>query len=159
MVVPPLCKVMDRKLNYKKLAPEPFVAQTALEHAINTTSGFEPTLLEFVRLRASQMNGCHFCIAMHTLELQKHHETADRISQLTDWRNTAIYTQRERAALAWAEAVTNIQDGHAPDAIFDQAREHFSEAEIVNLTWAIASINAWNRMAIAFQAEYKPEKL
>jgi AhpD family alkylhydroperoxidase len=109
-------------------------------------------LQEFVRLRVSEMNGCEYCIHAHTKELQKHNETPERIAGLSVWRGSELYTQRERAALAWAEAVTNIQDGHAPDAIYDAVRAHFNEVETVNLTLTIATINAWNRWAIALGA-------
>lgn len=145
----------DRKLNYVKTSPEPYKRMSALGHYLAAESGLEQTLLEFVKLRASLLNGCHFCIDMHTAELKKIHETPDRIASLADWRNTDIYTQRERAALAFAEAITNIQDGHVPDAVFDAVREHFTEKETVDLAWAIAQINAWNRMGIIFQPEFR----
>ena len=143
---------MEPRLKYPELAPEGYAAMRALEHYLNTGTGLESTLQEFVRLLASELNGCEYCTHLHTAQLKKHNETEDRIAGVMGWRASDIYTQRERAALAWTEAVTNIQDGHAPDAVFEQVHEHFSETEIVNLTWAIASINAWNRMAIAFQA-------
>jgi len=142
----------ERKLNYVKISPEPYKLMSALGHYLTAESGLEQTLLEFVKLRASLLNGCHFCIELHTGELKKIHETADRIAGLSGWRNTDIYTQRERAALAFAEAVTNIQEG-MPDAVFAAVREHFTEKEMVDLTWAIAQINAWNRMGITFQPE------
>jgi AhpD family alkylhydroperoxidase len=106
-------------------------------------------LLDMVRLRASLMNGCEYCIALHTAELKKQHEPEERIAGLGDWRGSSAYTQRERAALAWTEAVTNIQDGHAPDAVYDEVRAHFSDVETANLTLAITTINAWNRLAIS----------
>jgi AhpD family alkylhydroperoxidase len=126
----------------------------ALEHYINTGTGLEPVLLDMVRLRASLMNGCEYCIQLHTTELKKLHEPEERIAGLSDWRGAGAgsggaYTQRERAALAWTEAVTNIQDGHAPDEVYAQVREHFSEVETVNLTLTITTINAWNRLAIS----------
>jgi AhpD family alkylhydroperoxidase len=144
----------ERKLNYVKVAPEAFKRMSELGHYINTQTGIENSILEFVKLRSSQLNGCHFCIDMHTHELQKQNETPGRIAGLADWRNSDLYTQRERAALAFAEAITNIQDGHVPSPVFDAVREHFSEKETVDLAWAIAQINAWNRMAITFQPEF-----
>ncbi len=95
---------------------------------------------------------------MHIHELKKLNETPERIAGLADWRNSDLYTQRERAALAFAEAITNIQDGHVPDPVFDAVREHFSEKETVDLAWAIAQINAWNRMGITFQPEFREPK-
>ena len=138
----------EPRLKYGQLAPEGLAKMTALEHYLNTGSGLEPVLLGFVRLRASLMNGCEFCIKMHTAELKKLHEPEERIAGLADWRGSGAYTQRERAALGWCEALTDIQDGHAPDAVYDEVRTHFSEAETVNLTLAITNINAWNRLAI-----------
>ena len=140
---------MAARLEYGKLAPEGLERMRALEHYLNTASGLEPVLLDLVRLRASLMNGCEYCIALHTAELKKQHEPEERIAGLGDWRGSSAYTQRERAALAWTEAVTNIQDGHAPDAVYDEVRAHFSDVETANLTLAITTINAWNRLAIS----------
>ena len=145
---------MAGRLEYGKLAPEGLARMRALEHYLNTESRREPVLLDLVRLRASVMNGCEYCIQLHTAELKKLHEPEERIAGLADWRGagaetSGAYTQRERAALAWTEAVTDIQDGHAPDAVYAQVREHFSEVETVNLTLVITTINAWNRLAIA----------
>jgi AhpD family alkylhydroperoxidase len=140
---------MAARVEYAKVAREGFAAMRALGHAVNTASGLEMVLLELVRLLASELNGCHFCIEMHTAELKKLHEPAGRIAGVLEWRGSDAYTQRERAALAWTEAVTNIQEGHAADAVYAQVREHFSEAETANLTLAITTINAWNRLEIA----------
>ena len=140
---------MAARLEYGKLAPEGLEKMRALEHYLNAASGLERVLLDLVRLRASLMNGCEYCIALHTAELKKQNEPEERIQGLMDWRGSGAYTQRERAALAWTEAVTNIQDGHAPDAVYDEVRAHFSDVETVNLTLAITTINAWNRLAIS----------
>jgi AhpD family alkylhydroperoxidase len=140
---------MAARLHFYKLAPEGMAHMTALGHYLNTEAGLEPVLLDLVRLRASLMNGCEYCIQLHTAELKKAHEPEERIAGLSDWRGSSAYTQRERAALAWTEAVTDIQDGHAPDEAYAQVREHFSDVETVNLTLAITTINAWNRLAIA----------
>jgi AhpD family alkylhydroperoxidase len=140
---------MAARLKYGQLVPEGLAKMTALEHYLNAESGLEAVLMEMVRLRASLMNGCEYCIRLHTAELKKHNETTERIAALADWRNADLYTQRERAALAWAEAITNIQDGHAPDVVYDEVRMHFNEAETVNLTLVITTINAWNRIAIS----------
>lgn len=140
---------MEPRLDYPKLAPEGIAKMRALEHYLNTGTGLAPTLLELVRLRVSLMNGCEFCIALHTGELKKHNEAPGRIEAVADWRNSDAYTHRERAALAWAEALTNIQAGHAPDKVYDEVRAHFSDVETVNLTLAITTVNAWNRLAIS----------
>ena len=143
---------MDARLKYSHAAPEGLARLRDLEHYLNTGSGLESVLQELVRLLASQLNGCEYCVGLHTAELKKHHETAERIEGLLAWRGSELYTHRERAALGWAEAVTNIQTGHAPDAVYDDLRTHFSETEIANLTLTIATINAWNRMEIALGA-------
>ena len=140
---------MAARLDYAKLAPEGLARMRALEHYLNTGTSLEPVLLDLVRLLASRMNGCEYCIALHSAELRKLHEPEERIAGVTEWRNSNAYTERERAAFAWTEALTNIQDGHAEDAVYAQMREHFSEVEAVNLTLAITTINAWNRLAIA----------
>lgn len=139
---------MAGRVDFNKAAPEGMHLMRALEHYLNSASGLERVLLELVRLRASLMNGCEYCIALHTSELKKLNEPESRIAGVAEWRNSDAYTQRERAALGWAEAITNIQDGHAPDAVYDPLREHFADAEIVSLTLAITTINAWNRIAI-----------
>jgi len=139
----------EPRLKYGQLAPEGIAKMRELEHYLNTGTNFEQSLLELIRLKASLINGCEYCINFHTAELRKKNESAERISQVAEWRSSEAYTKRERAALAWTEAVTNIQDGHAPDAIYDEVRAHFSDVETVNLTLAITTINAWNRISIA----------
>jgi AhpD family alkylhydroperoxidase len=139
----------EPRLKYGQLAPEGIAKMTALEHYLNTGTGLEHSLLQLVRLRASLMNDCEFCIHLHTAELRKMNETPERIEALTDWRASDAYTQRERAALDWTESLTNIQQGHAPDAIYDELRAHFTDVETVNLTLVITTINAWNRIAIS----------
>jgi AhpD family alkylhydroperoxidase len=121
----------------------------ALEHYLNTGTGLEAVLLDLVRLLASRLNGCEYCIKLHSAELRKLNEPETRIAGVVEWRGAGAYTQRERAAFAWTEALTNIQDGHAPDAVYDEVRAHFNEVETVNLTFAITTINAWNRLAIS----------
>ena len=140
---------MAARLDYAKLAPEGVAAMRAVGHAVSTAAGLEVVLLELVRLLASEMNGCEYCIKLHTAELKKLHEPTGRITNVLEWRGSDAYTQRERAALAWTEAVTNIQEGHAGDAVYAQVREHFSPVETVNLTLAITTINAWNRLEIS----------
>jgi AhpD family alkylhydroperoxidase len=140
---------MAPRLEYAKLAPEGLARMRALEHYLNTGTGLEPVLLDLVRLLASRMNGCEYCIQLHTAALRKLNEPDERIAEVVEWRGSDAYTQRERAALAWTEALTNIQEGHAPDEVYDEVRAHFSEVEAVNLTLAITTINAWNRIAIS----------
>jgi AhpD family alkylhydroperoxidase len=137
------------RLKYGELAPEGMEKMKALEHYLNTASGLEASLLGLVRLRASLMNGCEYCTRVHGAELKKLNETAGRISEVQRWRGSDAYTERERAALAWTEAVTNIQDGHAPDAVYEEVRAHFSDVETANLTLVITTINAWNRLSIS----------
>jgi len=143
---------MHARLKYPDLAPEGLALMRDLEHYVSNGSQLEPNLLGFVRLLTSLMNGCEYCIQLHTAELRKLNETPDRIAQLADWRTADAYTHRERAALAWTESVTNIQVDHAPDPLYHEVREHFTDVETVNLTLAITTINAWNRLAIALGA-------
>jgi AhpD family alkylhydroperoxidase len=140
------------RLKYGQLAPEGLAKMRELEHYLNTGTGLETSLLGLVRLRASLMNGCEYCVHVHSEELRKLNETAERIATVVEWRDSEIYTERERAALAWTEAVTDIQEGHAPDAVYDEVRAHFSDVETVNLTLTITTINAWNRLAISLGA-------
>ena len=140
---------MAARLKYEQLAPEGMAKMSALEHYLNSATGLEANLLDMVRLLASLMNGCEYCIGLHTRDLERRNETPERIASLAVWRGSNVYTQRERAALAWTEAVTNIQDGHAPDVVYDEVHAHFNELETVNLTLTITTINAWNRIAIS----------
>src|SRR3954465_8307327 len=149
---------MEARLNYVKLAPEAYRALSGLGTYL-ASSGLEHNLLELVKIRASQINGCAFCIDMHTKDARAAGETEQRIYALSAWRETPFFTDRERAALAWTEAVTRIGEGGVPDALYEEARQHFDEKELADLTWAVAAINAWNRMAISFRAvpgTYKP---
>jgi AhpD family alkylhydroperoxidase len=143
---------MELRLKYGQLAPEGLAKMTALEHYLNTETGLEASLMGLVRLKVSLTNGCEYCVRVHTAELKRANETAERIAGVEDWRGSEGYTKRERAALAWSEAVTNIQDGHAPDVVYDEVRAHFSGVETVNLTLVITTINAWNRIAISLGA-------
>ncbi|MDR3749995.1 MAG: carboxymuconolactone decarboxylase family protein [Terracidiphilus sp.] len=149
---------MAQRLNYAKAFPEGVHAIRTVDKAIRE-SGLESSLLELIKTRASQLNGCAYCIDMHTKDARAAGETEQRLYALTAWRETPFFTPRERAALAWTEALTNIQQGHAPDEVYAEARGEFSEAELARLTVAITLINAWNRIAIGFKAEpgtYQP---
>ncbi len=150
---------MAERLNYAKAFPEGVHAVLGMEKAIRG-SGLESSLLELVKTRASQMNGCAYCIDMHTKDARAAGETEQRLYALSAWRETPFFTPRERAALAWTEAITNIQRGHAPDEVYEEVRREFNEQELVKLTLAIAQINTWNRIAIGFRVEpgtYQPK--
>ena len=142
---------MKPRMNFYQAAPETMKALVALEAQIQA-SGLEKSLIELVETRASQINGCAFCINMHTADARKQGETEQRLYLLNAWRESPLYTERERAALAWTEAVTLIADTHAPDDLYEAVRANFSESETVNLTMLIGAINAWNRIAISFRA-------
>ena len=149
---------MEPRLNYMQVLPEGMRTINAVDH-YSGRCGLEPALLELVKLRASQINGCAYCIDMHWKDARAAGESEQRLYGLDAWREAAYYSDRERAALEWTEALTNITDGHVEGAVYDAARGHFSDKELADLTWAIAGINAWNRVAIAFRSEaglYKP---
>lgn len=137
------------RLKYGQISPDGIAKLRELEHWVNTNSGLDHSLRELVKLRASLLNGCEACVRTHTAELKKAGETEERIAGVPEWRSSQVYTKRERAALSWTEVVTNIQDGHAPDAVYQEVLAVFSDLETVNLTLLIATINAWNRMAIS----------
>ncbi len=139
----------EPRLKYGQLAPEGLAHMRELEHYLNNGAGLDASLRELVRLRASLMNGCEYCVGLHTMELKKVGESEERIAAVAGWRSSQLYTKRERAALAWAEAVTDIQNGHAGDAAYDEIRAEFSDVETVNLTLVVSTINAWNRISIA----------
>jgi AhpD family alkylhydroperoxidase len=142
---------MKPRMNYYQAAPDTIKALVALEEQIQA-SGLEKSLIELVKTRATQINGCAFCINMHTQDARKQGETEQRLYLLNAWHESPLYTDRERAALAWTEALTLIAETHAPDDVYEGVRAHFSESETVNLTMLIGAINAWNRLAIAFRA-------
>ena len=141
---------MKQRIEMHKAAPEAYQAMRTLS-AYTGECGLEKSLLELVKTRASQINGCAFCIHMHTRDARKLGETEDRLHLLSAWREAPVYTDRERAALAWTEALTLITDGHAPDEAYEQVRSQFSEEEIAKLSLAIATINAWNRLAVGMR--------
>jgi AhpD family alkylhydroperoxidase len=142
---------MTHRIEHAKASPAGYRAMLALE--THCKSAVEPALLHLVKLRASQINGCAFCIDIHWKDARAAGEPEHRLYALDSWRESPWYTDRERAALAWVEAVTLIASTHAPDTEYEAARAHFDEKALVDLTWAIAAINSWNRIAIAFRAE------
>jgi AhpD family alkylhydroperoxidase len=139
----------DVRLRYWQIAPVGLAKMREMEHWLNTESGLDHSLLELMRLRASLLNGCEYCAQVHAREMRKIGESEKRIASVAEWRSSDAYSKRERAALSWTEVVTNIQDGHAPDAVYEEVRAVFNEVETVNLTLAITTINAWNRLATA----------
>ena len=141
---------MEPRLNLLKIAPESSNAMMALQGTVNK-SGLEPVILELVKLRASQLNGCAFCIAMHTRDALKHGISQERMHLLNAWRETPLYSEREQAALAWTEALTFITQGHASDEVYQQVRKQFNDKEVGALTFAVTVINAWNRLAISMR--------
>ncbi|HTB94037.1 MAG TPA: carboxymuconolactone decarboxylase family protein [Candidatus Sulfotelmatobacter sp.] len=149
---------MSTRLDYRRFSKEPLKALLDLE-AYLEQCGLPPALLHLIKLRASQINGCAFCIDMHWKDARAVGETEQRLYGLDAWRESPYYTDRERAALEWTESVTLISSTHAPDEAFDAVKAHFSEKEIVDLTYAISAINSWNRIAISLRAvpgHYQP---
>jgi len=150
---------MEPRLDFQKIAPQAYRAMAGPEGYIRN-SGLEPGLIELVKLRGSQINGCAYCIDMHSKDARASGETEQRLYGLSAWRETPFYSERERAALRWTEALTLIGETHAPDDVYEEARQHFSEMEMANLTMAIVTINGWNRLAIGFRmvpGTYEPK--
>ena len=149
---------MRPRINYAKVAPGVYDAMDALDQYL-AGCGLEERLLHLVRLRASQLNGCAYCIDMHWKDLRAIGETEQRLYGLDAWRESPYYSERERAALEWTESVTAIDRGHAADAAYDAVKAHFTERELADLTMALATINAWNRLSIAARltpGNYRP---
>jgi AhpD family alkylhydroperoxidase len=149
---------MQPRLDAIKAAPGVYQAMAALEEYVRKNSRLEPSLLELVRMRASQINGCAYCIDMHSKDARANGETEQRLYALDAWRETPFYTDRERAALVWTEAVTRIGGG-VPDEVYEEAKSRFSDEELIHLTLAVVTINGWNRLNIAFRTvpgTYRP---
>jgi AhpD family alkylhydroperoxidase len=149
---------MEPRFDLAKIAPAVYRAMLALEHQVGKL-GIEPSLLNLIKLRASQINGCAFCIDMHSKDARADGDTEQRLYALNAWAETPFFTEKERAALAWTEAVTLIHREHVPDRAYEAARAIFGEEELANLTLAIVAINGWNRFAISFRAvpgDYQP---
>jgi AhpD family alkylhydroperoxidase len=139
---------MEARIDYLKSGRGVVEAMLGLEKYLHQ-SGLEEKLVDLIKLRVSQINGCAYCIDMHWKDLRGLGETEQRLYGLDAWKESPYYTDRERAALAWAEAVTNIKETHAPDDVYQETRKHFNEKELADLTLAISAINAWNRLAIS----------
>jgi AhpD family alkylhydroperoxidase len=142
---------MQPRLDYAKLAPKAVEAMYAVERYVRN-SGLEPGLLELVKLRASQINGCAYCVDMHTKDARARGETEQRLYAVAVWKEAPFFTERERAALAWAEAVTLVSRDQVPDEIFETARREFGEKQLIDLSMAVIAINGWNRLAVSFRA-------
>ncbi|AXF14502.1 carboxymuconolactone decarboxylase family protein [Paraburkholderia caledonica] len=141
---------MQQRLDFYKAGPAAIKAMLGLEERIGKSS-IEKSLADLVRLRASQINGCAFCVDMHTADARKAGETDRRLATVVTWRETPFFTDRERAALEWTEALTLVSHDHVPDAVWEAVRPHFGDEELVDLTLLISAINAWNRFAISFR--------
>ena len=141
---------MEPRLNFYKASPDAMKAMAGLEQHL-AKSGLEKTLVELVRLRASQINGCAYCIDLHSSDARKAGEDERRLATLSVWRETSFFSDRERAALEWTESVTRVSETHVPDEVWARVKPHFTPEEIVDLTLLVSSINAWNRFAIAFR--------
>ncbi len=140
------------RLSWTQISPRTYQAMVATSATLAASSLGTP-LIDLVQVRVSQINGCAFCLDMHVRDLRRHGEAWQRINSLPTWREAGLYSDRERAALAWAESLTRLADAHADrDTEFDALKARFSDQEIVELTWAIAAINTWNRMAIGMRA-------
>jgi AhpD family alkylhydroperoxidase len=151
---------MSKRPSYSRAAPDAYQAILALE-AYAKSTGFERTLIELVKLRASYINGCAYCVDMHTKDARAAGETEQRLYAVPVWRETPFFSPRERAALAWTEAVTEIGRAGVPDDIYHAASEQFTAAELVQLTLVVITINGWNRLAVAFEADvgsYQPSR-
>jgi AhpD family alkylhydroperoxidase len=141
---------MEPRIDYEAASPRGLAAMLGMERHVHA-SGLESSLIELVKLRASLINGCAYCVDMHTKVARAQGETEQRLYAAGVWEETPFFTDRERAALAWTEAVTLVHEGHVPDGVYELARREFSEQELVDLTLTVITINGWNRLAIAFR--------
>jgi len=148
---------MKQRINTYTASPDGLKALLGVE-AYLAGCGLEHGLLHLIKLRASQINGCAYCLHMHSEDARKGGETEARLYLLNAWQESALYSPRERAALGWTEALTDIRDGHAPDAVYDEARSQFSEKELADLSIAIAMINGWNRLAIGARGAHPNDR-
>jgi AhpD family alkylhydroperoxidase len=151
---------MDARLRYVQAVPEARKAMFRLQEYVSNC-GLEKSLLNLVDLRASQINGCAFCLDMHTKDARAEGESEQRLYLLSAWREAPFYSERERAALEWTEAVTLVANDHVPDEVYERVRPHFTDEELVNLTLAINVINSWNRLNVAFRTPtgtYRPRE-
>lgn len=143
---------METRLNFYKAGPNAMKAMLGLEEQIGKSS-LEKPLMELVRLRASQINGCAFCVDMHSSDARKAGESERRLATVVAWRETQFFTDRERAALEWTESLTRVEQTHVPDDVWERVKPHFTPEELVDLTLLVGAINSWNRFAIAFRKQ------
>lgn len=151
---------IEPRIDYRNIAPGAILAISMVERYVRE-SDLAPSLLELVRLRASMVNGCAYCVDMHTKDARARGESEQRLYAVSVWREAPFFTTRERAALAWTDAVTEVIVDHVPDEVYQAVREHFDEKQLVDLTMAVIAINSWNRLAISFRAlagTYEPAK-
>jgi AhpD family alkylhydroperoxidase len=151
---------MNARIDLSKYLPSNLGQAMLALSAASAGSGLERSLLELVRLRASQINHCAYCIDMHTKDARAQGETEQRLYLISAWREAPFFSERERVALEWTEAVTNVGETHVPDDVFERLRQHFDEVELVALTFAIVVINSWNRLAVSFRTDvgtYQPQ--
>ncbi len=152
---------MKSRINIAHISPAAYKAMSGLEAYIHSSS-IEPKLAHLLKMRASQINGCAYCLDMHSKDARALGETEQRLYGLDAWREAPYYTDRERAALEWIEALTLITEGHVPDDVYENARKVFNEQELVDLSIIAVAINGWNRLAIAFRSEagsYQPRQV
>ena len=153
-------RIMEERIHYTKVSPGAYHALLDLEKYLHEC-GLEESLLHLIKLRVSQINGCAYCLDMHWKDLRAIGESEQRLYSLDAWEESPYYSDRERAALAWAEAVTRVSETHVPDEVYGEAKKHFTEKELADLTLAVATINVWNRLAIAGRTTpgtYQPVK-
>src|SRR5690348_4904322 len=145
---------MQARFDFTKAAPDAYKAVAALDRYVVRESGLEPRLIHLIMLRASQINGCAYCVDMHSKEARRDGLSEQWINLVCVWRESPVFDARERAVLGWTDAVTNIAQTGAPDSAYEALRPHFSEAEIVKITAAISLINVWNRVAVGFRSQH-----
>lgn len=146
---------MEQRIDYMKAAPDALKAVLALEQFVSQRASIEPRLLHLLKIRASQINGCAFCVDMHVKEARREGLGEQWIALISAWRESPVYSDRERAVLEWTDAVTKVADTGAPDCAYEPLKDHFPDAEITKLTVAIGTINIWNRMAVAFRTPHE----
>ncbi|MDX8355754.1 carboxymuconolactone decarboxylase family protein [Cognatiyoonia sp. IB215182] len=146
---------MEPRIDYMKASPESFQAIWGLEKFVSQKAGIAPQLLHLVKIRASQINGCAFCIDMHVKQARRDGMGEQWLSLIAAWKESPLYSEKERAVLAWTESLTNVSQTGAPDDDFSPLQQYFTEAEITNLTVAIGTINIWNRMAVGFRSQHE----
>lgn len=149
---------MEPRIDYMRASPESLQAVWGLEQFVSQQAGIEPRMLHLLKIRASQINGCAFCIDMHVKEARKDGMGEQWLALISAWRESPVYDAKERSVLAWTDALTNVTQTGAPDADFEALRLHFSEEEITKLTVAIGTINLWNRLAVGFRSQHPVDR-